>query len=126
MNNATEMIKANIPSEDELRGSVKIGVDFEKISLLAGSSADEELERVLGRIREDHTVVPQYRGFKEKLGGMMYGFYINPAVAKQNALNESLAVVCDEYAKLRQERNELVERLNSLQAEILKLSGERA
>ena len=54
----------------------------------------------------------------------MYGFYINPAVAKQNQLNASLAVVCDEYDKLRQERNALVDRINKLQAEILKLTQE--
>ncbi len=126
MTDAVKIIKENIPSEDELKGNVKIGVDFDRISLLAGSTADEELERVLGRIRDDHEVIPQYRGFKEKLGGMMYGFYINPAVKKQNELNEKLAIVCDEYDKLRAERNSLVDRVNALQAEILKLSQEQA
>ncbi len=124
MTDAVNIIKNNIPPEEELKGSVKIGVDFERINMLAGSGADEELERVLGRIRENHEVIPQYRGIKEKIGGMMYGFYINPAVSKQNQLNASLAVVCDEYDKLRQERNALVDRINKLQAEILKLTQE--
>ena len=39
MTDAVNIIKNNIPPEEELKGSVKIGVDFERINMLAGTGA---------------------------------------------------------------------------------------
>lgn len=122
---AREMIKDAVGDTSSLKGSVSLPLEFEKISMLAGISADEALSGVIGKIKEEHRVIPQYRTVKEKLGGGLFGFYINHSVDQQNNFNENMAAVCEEFDRLSREKAELLKRINDVSVKIMKLEKQR-
>lgn len=122
---AREMIEQKATDLGSVRGSVSLPVDFEQISMLAGISADEALSGVISKIREDHRIVSQYRSVGEKIGGGLFGFYINHSVDQQNDVNENLATVFSEFDELSKEKAELLGRINDLSVRIMKLEKER-
>lgn len=122
---AREMIKESLGDTSSLKGSISLPLEFEKISMLAGISADEALDGVIGKIKEEHKVIPQYRSFKEKLGGGLFGFYINHSVDQQNNFNENMAAVCEEFDRLSKEKAELMKKINDVSVRIMKLEKQR-
>ena len=122
---ARELLKTKIPDDGEVTGKVKIPVEFDRIYMLAGQSADEALEGVITRLGSEHTVTPQYRTIREKIGGMLYGFYINHSVEQQNRINESIYTVCDEFNRLSEEKKTLMEEINRLQMLLIRSEADR-
>ena len=125
MSTAREDIAALIPDAEGLKGKVAIPLEFEKISMLAGVSVDDALDGTMSKLREKHEVIPQYRDIKEKTGGMMYGFYINPAVKHQNQIDQALFEVFEEFEKLVEEKNQLLDQINKAKTKLERLEKER-
>jgi len=126
MGRAEEIIRQAIPSEADLIGKVSIAIDFESISPLTGAMGEDILEETYAELDKRKEVFMQYRSIREKIGGWLFGFYINPAVRKQNELNLKYKEFADEYRELCKERAELVDRVNNLQVEIMRCKQEKS
>ena len=106
---------------------VDFPMTFDDISLISASSSDNTaadgfIGNTIPKMHEIEQVVPQYRSLPEKIGGLLFGFYINQAVYKQNDLNKNLGIVFDEVENNRKEIAELRSRILKLNR---KLSSDR-
>ena len=104
---------------------VDLPVRFEDISMLQGVSVNDALGGILGKIRDERKVVTQYRDFKEKTAGIIFGFYINHSVRQQNVLNDRLMDVFEELEKVTAQTNELAQKILEAKEELEALTGER-
>lgn len=125
MSSALDILRKSIPDDKAYIGSVELPVDFDAINVLTGSANSKSLEVNFNNIREGKRLDLRPAGSKSKLASKIFGFYLKPAYEKQTAVNENLAVAFEEYKKLLDEEKYLVNRINELQVEILKLSSEQ-
>lgn len=95
---------------------VDIPFTFDDISVCGASSADGYLESLEREFADKATVIPQYRDLKEKLGGALFGFYINHSVNQQNEINVRFLDVLREFKTNNEEIVRLSERIKELEA----------
>ena len=107
---------------EKTRGTVELPVSFEEISVIMGVSMEDSVSGALAYARENKKVVPQYHSIKEKIGGMLYGFFYNPCVYAQNDFNEKLLMAYEEFSEQEKIKHQLFNRINDLQSRIDELS----
>ncbi|MCR5529509.1 MAG: hypothetical protein K6F49_09855 [Saccharofermentans sp.] len=118
MSSAREDLQALLEGKEVPK--VDFPMTFDDISLISASSSDNTtvdafIGNTIPKMHEIEQVVPQYRSLPEKIGGLLFGFYINHAVYKQNDVNKNLGIVFDEVEANRKE-------IAELRAGILKLN----
>lgn len=116
MASAREMLSDILSSEDV--SSVDIPVSFDDISVWGASSSDGYLDALEKEFAGRATVIPQYRDVKEKLGGALFGFYINHSVRQQNELNNKFLEVFREFKSNNEEIMRLAEKIKELEAQL--------
>lgn len=117
MSTARELMAAAVdPAVYE--GKVKLPAEFDDIRLLQGSGNDSYISNLLNETRKWCPVIPQYRDIKEKVGGAIFGFYINHWVDGQNEIDRKLLDVFEEYEKNNKEAEALLKRICELEAKL--------
>ena len=123
MSSAREML-SDILSSYEAE-NIDFPVSFEDISVCGASSADGYLDSLVKEFTERAVVIPQYRNIKEKIGGALFGFYINHSVNQQNEINARFLEVFQEFKVNNDEILRLSERIKELEAQIGENGGIR-
>ncbi|SEV95973.1 hypothetical protein SAMN05216413_0813 [Ruminococcaceae bacterium KH2T8] len=116
MASAREILSDILSSEKT--SSVDIPVSFDDISVWGASSSDGYLDALEKEFSERATVIPQYRNIKEKIGGALFGFYINHSVNQQNAINARFLEVLQEFRSNNEEILRLTERIKELEMQL--------
>ena len=98
-------------------GHVDFPVTFFEVNMMTAGSNEEYIRDVLKNIHEHGTIVPQYVTLREKIAGMIFGFYINHSVYQQNDLHVNFNRVFDEIENNRREIAELRDRIVKLHRE---------
>ncbi len=98
-------------------GHVDFPVTFFEVNMMTAGSNEEYIRNVLKDIHEHGTIVPQYVTLREKIAGMIFGFYINHSVYQQNDLHVNFNRVFDEIENNRREIAELRDRIVELHRE---------
>ena len=95
-------------------GHVDFPVTFFEINMMTAGSNEEYIRDLLKNIHEHGTIVPQYVTLREKIAGMIFGFYINHSVYQQNDLHVNFNRVFDEIENNRREIAQLRDRIVKL------------
>lgn len=95
-------------------GHVDFPVTFFEVNMMTAGSNEDHIRELLKDIHEHGTIVPQYVTLREKLAGMIFGFYINHSVYQQNDLHVNFNRVFDEIENNRREIAELRDRIVEL------------
>ena len=98
-------------------GHVDFPVTFFAVNMMTAGSNEEYISDLLKNIHEHGTIVPQYVTLREKIAGMIFGFYINHSVYQQNDLHVNFNRVFDEIENNRREIAELRDRIVELHKE---------
>ncbi len=114
MSTAREMLSDILLSSGA--ANVDVPVSFDDISVCGASSADGYLESLEHEFSDRAKVIPQYRDLKEKLGGALFGFYINHSVEQQNEINARFLDVLREFKANNDEIVRLSNRLKELES----------
>ena len=123
MSSARDMLSDILASYET--ENVDFPVSFEDISVCGASSADGYLDSLIKEFTERATVIPQYRNIKEKIGGALFGFYINHSVNQQNEINARFLEVLQEFKVNNDEILRLSERIKELEAQLEENGGIR-
>ena len=98
-------------------GHVDFPVTFFEVNMMTAGSNEEYIRDLLKNIHEHGTIVPQYVTLREKIAGLIFGFYINYSVYQQNDLHTNFNRVFDELENNRREIAELRDRIIELHRE---------
>ena len=112
MPTAREML-AEAASKADI-GHVDFPVTFFEVAMKNAGANEDYIKGLLKDIHEHGTIVPQYVTIREKIAGLIFGFYINHSVYQQNDLHVNFNRVFDEIENNRKEIAELRDRIVAL------------